>query len=119
MSRCAGARAYEWYRFAVAFCWCHWAAPLVMVMLLFASSVLIAAGVPPQLAAGAGQVVMFFYVLWLSWFIARHALSLSRTRAAMLVVLVNAGTLVMVMGPVVIVDIIQGNGVHRVAHRGQ
>jgi hypothetical protein len=103
-------RADEWYRFAVAFCWCHWAAPMVMVMLLFASSLLIAGGVSPELASGAGQIALFLYVLWLSWFLARHALSLSRVRAALLVVLVNAGTFVMVMVPLMISDMVQGNG---------
>jgi hypothetical protein len=39
------------------------------------------------------------YGLWLHWFLARKALSLTALRAALLVVVVNLGTLVAVMTP--------------------
>jgi len=103
-------RADEWYRFAVAICWCNWAGPVAMVVLLFASSLLIAGGVPIGLAVEAGQIGLILYALWLYWFIARHALSLSRVRAAVLVVLVNAGTFVLVMLPLMIMEALQGAG---------
>ncbi|MEJ1974686.1 MAG: hypothetical protein WDN49_00235 [Acetobacteraceae bacterium] len=70
-------RADEWYRFAVAYCWCHWRGAAGHVVLLLASSLLIAGGVPADLAVGAGQIGLLLYALWLYWFLARHALSLS------------------------------------------
>jgi hypothetical protein len=39
------------------------------------------------------------YGLWLHWFVARHGLGLGAGRAALLVVGVNLGTIVLVLGP--------------------
>ncbi len=39
------------------------------------------------------------YALWLHWFLARHGLALSRFRAALLVVVVNLGTALLVLAP--------------------
>ncbi len=101
-------RAQAWYRFAVAICWCNWAGPLAMMVLLFASTLLIALGVPPLVAIQAGQIALVLYALWLYWFVARHALGLPRGRAALLVVLVNAGTIVLVKAPLLIANALQG-----------
>ena len=88
-----------WLRFATAFNWCQWAIPVL------ASALLVL--VYPALAAAAGSeaaglVVIFVlagYALWLHWFVARHALMISGPRAALLVVLVNLGTVALVLGP--------------------
>ena len=85
-----------WGRYIVAFNWCQWLLP---VLLLFAAGVgqfLGAAGVETAYVAVAG------YALWLTWFIARHALALGGGRAAGFVALVNFGTMILVFGPVLL-----------------
>ncbi len=101
-------RQAAWYRFAVAICWCNWAGPPVMMLLLFASTLLIAIGVPPLLAIQAGQIALVLYALWPYWFVVRHAMGLSRGRAALLVVLVNAGMIVLVKAPLMVANALQG-----------
>jgi hypothetical protein len=39
------------------------------------------------------------YGLWLHWFLARHGLQVSGPRAALLVAVVNLGTVLLVIGP--------------------
>ena len=92
-------RAAEWYRFATAFCWCQWAAPMVLVAVLMLVAILIAGGVPEIAAGVAGVVALFGYGLWLHWFLARHALGLSGLRALILVLSVNVLTSILVILP--------------------
>jgi len=40
-----------------------------------------------------------FYAMWLNWFLARHGLALTAGRAALLVLVVNLGTLALVFVP--------------------
>ncbi len=97
-------REAQWLHFATAFNWCQWAIPVLAAVLLIL--------VYPALAGTAGSetaglVVIFAvagYALWLHWFLARHALMISGPRAAMLVVLVNLGTLAVVLGPRLVVS---------------
>ena len=92
-------REQQWLRFATAFNWCQWAIPVLAAVLLIL--------VYPGLAEAAGletaEIVVVaaiaFYALWLHWFLARHALAISGYRAALLVLLVNLGTLILVLGP--------------------
>ena len=92
-------RANDWFRFATAFCWCQWAGPLALAALLLIMAFLMAAGVPTEITAASGMLMLFGYGLWLHWFLARTALRLSPLRALVLVLIVNAGTSVLVFVP--------------------
>ena len=92
-------RGLEWYRFAAAFCWCQWAAPVAMLGLILVMSVLLAAGVAEEAAAAAGLLALLGYGLWLHWFLAWRALALTRLRALALVLIVNGATLVLINVP--------------------
>jgi hypothetical protein len=92
-------RGAAWYRFAAAFCWCQWAAPVAMLCLILVMSVLLAAGVNENSAAVVGLVGLLGYGTWLHWFLAWRALDLSKWRALALVLIVNAATLVLINLP--------------------
>ena len=92
-------RAAEWRRFATAFCWCQWAAPVVLALVLIVMAFLMGLGVSGDSAAGMGVAVLFAYGLWLNWFLAHHALVLTRWRAAAMVVIVNVATAVLILVP--------------------
>jgi hypothetical protein len=91
-----------WPRFATAFNWCQWAIPVIAFLLLLAVSLLIALGVPNEAAGHLWILALAGYGVWLHWFLARRALDLSVIRAVALVVLVNAATVAMVIGPLLI-----------------
>ena len=101
-------RAKQWRRFATAFCWCQWAAPLVLAVVLVVMAILMAAGFSGDAAAGTGVAFLFGYGLWLNWFLARHALELSRWRAAAIVVIVNVLTVLLILGPQVADYLVNG-----------
>jgi len=93
-------REQQWLHYATAYNWCYWALPVVLVLLMTLFGVVATAtGMPEMLAAQAVVVLLAAYSLWLHWFLARHGLGLSRGRAALLVVIVNAGTLALAFGP--------------------
>lgn len=92
-------REAYWLRFATAFNWCQWLLPLLGAVLMLVLGSAQAVGLSPR---AVGMLLVFGiggYGLWLHWFLARHALDLSRLRAALLVLAVNAGTVVLVLGP--------------------
>ncbi len=88
-----------WLRFATAFNWCQWAIPVVTTVLLLLASILAGLGVPQRLALIGGLVAVVAYSLWLHWFVVRHGLSLSSSRALLMVAAVNVGTLLAVWVP--------------------
>ena len=92
-------RAAQWYRFATAFCWCQWAAPMVLMAVLVLMALLMAGGISETAAATVGVACLFGYGLWLHWFLARNALDLSAMRAVILVVGVNVFTTVLIILP--------------------
>ena len=92
-------REAAWFRFATVFCWCQWAGPMALLGLLLAMSLMLAAGVAAATAAVAGLVGLAAYGLWLHWFIARHALSLSAPRALALVAVTHAATMALILLP--------------------
>ncbi len=92
-------RAEEWPRFAAAFCWCQWAAPLVLIVMLMLMSLLIAGGLRADVAEQAAMLATFAYGLWLNWFLARHALRISPLRAVAVVAGVNLLTAVLIILP--------------------
>lgn len=92
-------RTDAWARFATAFNWCEWILPILACLILVPLSVAITFG----LAENAASLILLgclgSYGLWLHWFLARNALLLSRFRAVVLVILVNLATVIVVMGP--------------------
>ncbi len=88
-----------WLRFATAFNWCQWVIPVVGSLLLLTLGVLVAFGLPRSVARMAVVFGLVCYGLWLHWFLARHGLGLSRWRAALMVLGVNLATVLIVLGP--------------------
>jgi hypothetical protein len=88
-----------WLRFATAFNWCQWLLPLLGSVLMVLLGMATAGGLSPR--AGGMLLVLCLggYGLWLHWFLARHGLQLSGLRAALLVLVVNFGTVLLVLGP--------------------
>ena len=93
-----------WARFATAFNWCEWILPVLACLLMIPLSVGIALGMNANAAGGLLVGCLGLYGLWLHWFLARNALALSGFRAVVLVVLVNLGTALAVMGPRLLAD---------------
>ena len=92
-------REAAWLRFATAFNWCQWAIPVLGSILLLLLGMLVAAGLPRYAARGLALLGLVGYGLWLHWFLARHGLGLSRSRAAILVFGINVATVLIVMVP--------------------
>ena len=92
-------RQARWLRFATAFNWCQWLLPMLASVLLLVLGTLLRAGLPDNAVTGALVLGLGGYALWLHWFLARHGLALSRLRAALLVVVVNFGTALLVLVP--------------------
>jgi len=98
----AWGREAQWLRYATAFNWCQWALPLAAMALLIVQQFAFRLGLPKGAANQMLIVGLAAYGLWLNWLLARHGLSLSRGRAAGLVALTNLGTIVLAVGPQVL-----------------
>ena len=92
-------REGQWLRFATAFNWCQWAIPVLAAVLLTLVYPALAEAVSTETAGIVVIAAVAGYALWLHWFLARHALVLSGLRAALLVLFANLGTVVLVLGP--------------------
>lgn len=95
----AWGREAQWLRYATAFNWCQWALPLAAMALLIVLQTALRAGLPEDAADTMLVLGLAAYGLWLNWLLARHGLSLSRGRAAALVALTNLGTILLALGP--------------------
>ena len=102
-------REGDWLRYAVAFNWCQWAIPLAAIVLLMVMQVAGLAGLPDAAAANILVVALALYGIWLHWTLARKGLLLGRVRSIVLVVLVNAGTVALVLGPRLLALLVQGD----------
>ena len=89
----------RWLHYATAYNWCYWAIPIAGALLTVGFALAVGAGLPSTVAAQAVLGGLGLYSLWLNWFVARHALGVSKGRAALLVVAVNAGTALLAIGP--------------------
>jgi hypothetical protein len=92
-------RSDHWLRFATAFNWCEWILPLVGCLIMIPISVAIGVGLNAHVASLILLACLGLYGLWLHWFLAHHALSLSKVRAAVMVILVNAATVLIAAVP--------------------
>lgn len=99
-------RADDWPRFAAAFNWCEWILPLLASVLVIPVSIAVGMGIDPHLASLVLFGLLAAYGLWLHWFLARKALSLSNLRSIIMVVVVNAATALVVIVPTIIVGLL-------------
>jgi hypothetical protein len=98
----AWGREAGWLRMATAFNWCQFALLVVMMIGLFLIGAIIGRGGALMILAGLG-----FYALWLHWFLARHALGISASRAIGLVLSIHLATSLIVLGPRFVATIIR------------
>jgi hypothetical protein len=101
-------REGAWLRFATAFNWCQWILPVLAAALLVLVSVLVAAGLPNEVAAVLMLLGLVAYGLWLHWFLARRGLGLSAGRAVLMVVAINVGSALLVLAPALLGSAIGG-----------
>lgn len=92
-------RGAEWPRYAVAANWSVWAVSLFALALAPVLALLTALGMPADSAIPTVVLATAAYILWLQWFIARHALALPGWQALGFSMLVNLGTLLLVAAP--------------------
>ncbi len=92
-------RGATWLRFATALNWCQWAIFAVLAVALSVAPPLLIGPLSDRAALAATLGGIGCYALWLHWFVARHGLGVSRLRGVALVLLVNIGTAVLVLGP--------------------
>lgn len=92
-------RQDHWLRYATALNWCQWIVPVLAIVLLTVVFPLVQSVASARAAGTVVIGLLVAYGLWLHWFIARHGLAISGLRAALLVVLVNLATVVLVFLP--------------------
>ncbi len=92
-------RSDEWLRFATAFNWCEWILPVAGCLFMVPISIAIGAGLDAHVAGLILLGCIGLYGLWLHWFLARQALALSKARAATMVLVVNAATVIIACVP--------------------
>jgi len=85
-------REGAWMRYAVAVVWCQWVMPPALFASVLVIGLLVAIGLPEDGAVLIGMLALLAYALALNFFVARHALGLSRLRTTALVAIVNLGT---------------------------
>jgi hypothetical protein len=98
-----------WLRFAIVFNWSRLAITTLYAILLAVAAILMRAGFPNEAVAVLLQLGMLGYTLWFDWFLIRHGLQISARRAALAVLGVNAGTLVIVFGPPLLAALLFGS----------
>jgi hypothetical protein len=98
-------RRAQWPLYANVLNWSVWLMVGVLLILLPAASMTLSAGLSPTGAASLLLGVVSLYVLWFHWFVARHALSLSRGRALLVMACVVFGTGLLVQAPIWIGDV--------------
>jgi len=101
-------REAAWMRYAVAVVWCQWVIPPAFLASAFVSGALVEVGLPQDEAMLAGILSLLAYALSLNFFIARHALDLSRWRTAALLAIVNVGTGALVTAPSLVQAALEG-----------
>lgn len=88
-------REEQWARYATAMNWCQWLQIIGVVIML----VLLGGQMGVRDLIETTVLSVGLYGLWLNWMVARAGLDLTRGRAALLVLLVNGGTLALVVLP--------------------
>ena len=92
----AWGREAAWLRYAVAYNWCQTAVTLATMALVLGFA---AGGQGTMAGVMAAIVTLLLYWLVLGWFLAWRGLGLSRGKAVLAVLVINAGTGLAVLGP--------------------
>jgi hypothetical protein len=92
-------REAEWLRYATAFNWCQWAIPVAAFLLKVVLQLATAGGLGDEAGGDILIVTLASYALWLHFILARAGLALPRGRSIILVLVVNAVTGALVLGP--------------------
>ena len=92
-------REAAWLRFITAFNWCQWVIPLAAMLVLVSVGIAIHLGLPTNAGAILAMVLLGGYGMWLHYFLVRHGLGVSPSRSAILVIVVNFGTVLLVIVP--------------------
>ncbi len=103
-------REEDWLRYATAYNWVQCALPLAGIPMVLAIQIMVGMGLPASAAANIGLLGLFFYLLWLSWVMARAGLDLSRGRAVRFVVIVTVATYVLASVPGWAALVVNGSG---------
>lgn len=98
-----------WLRFAIVFNWSRLAITTLYAILLAAAAVLMRAGFPNEAVAVLLQLTMLGYTLWFDWFLLRHGLRMTAGHAALAMLGVNSGTLLIVFGPPLLAALLSGD----------
>ncbi len=96
--------AAGWYRYAAAFLWCQWGLTVLLLVVMFVLSLGMVGAMGEQalenemlLAGRLAEAMQFLaliafgYMVWLQWFLARHALGANGSQAVLLAVGTSAG----------------------------
>jgi hypothetical protein len=92
-------RDEAWLRYAVAVNWCQWVMPMLGTACVLGLAI---AGLPESAAWDIALALLTIYTLALHWFLARRGLGISPLRAVVFVGIVNIGTGVLVIGPLLL-----------------
>ena len=92
-------REDAWLRFITAFNWCQWVIPLTAMLVLLCVGIAIHLGLPTNAGAILAMALLGGYGLWLHYFLARQGLGVSPGRSGVLVIVVNFGTVLLVIVP--------------------
>lgn len=92
-------REAPWLRFIIAFNWCQWIIPVAATAVLALAGIAIQLGLTTSTAAILAMGLLGGYGMWLHFFLARRGLGISPGRAALLVIVVNLGTVLLVIVP--------------------
>jgi hypothetical protein len=90
----------RWPLYANVLNWSQWLMVAVVVVLLPLASFTVGAGLSVMSATLLLLGTLGVYVLWFHWFLARHALALSRARALLVMVCMVFGTGLLLHGPI-------------------
>jgi hypothetical protein len=77
-------RADRWALYANILNWAPFLFFILLALVMAVTRAAIQAGAPADATATIGLLVFFGYSLWFQWFVARGALAITRTRAALL-----------------------------------
>ncbi len=92
-------RERQWLRYAVVMNWGQWALMIALPALVLVTLAVAGHGSGAVPAQTAVVLLVMAYWLWLNWFVARHALALSRGRAVLLVLLAHLGSGLLIVLP--------------------
>ena len=92
-------REDAWLRFITAFNWCQWVIPLAAMLVRLCVGIASPLGLPTNAGAILAMALLGGYGLWLHYFLARQGLGVSPGRSVVLVIVVNFGTVLLVIVP--------------------